>query len=276
MIASSDQPLSSPELPVVMRGLLCGYQGVPVVQALSLQIQRGEILVVAGRSGCGKTTVLRTVAGLLPPVGGVVEVLGLDLWSADLPQRRPVLRRIGLLFQGGALLGSLSVADNLLLPVQEHVGRLDDAVAKRLVDAKLAQVGLAGTGGLAPSELSGGMRKRVALARALMLDPELLLCDEPTSGLDPVVAAGIDDLVLELRARLQMAMVVISHDLDSIRRIADRVLLLHDGQPVALGSVAELEASQQPVIYDFFHRESPIGGFTGETLGSRLGVGGPA
>ncbi len=273
MIASPDQPLSSPELPVAMRGLVCGYQGVPVVQALSLEIQRGEILVVAGRSGCGKTTVLRTVAGLLSPVGGVVEVLGLDLWSADLPQRRPVLRRIGLLFQGGALLGSLSVADNLLLPVQEHVGRLDDAVAKRLVDAKLAQVGLAGTGGLAPSELSGGMRKRVALARALMLDPDLLLCDEPTSGLDPVVAAGIDDLVLELRARLQMAMVVISHDLDSIRRIADRVLLLHDGQPVALGSVAELEASQEPVIHGFFHRASPTGGFTGETLGSRIGLG---
>jgi len=271
--ASPAPPTASAAVAVSMQQLQCGYSGVPVVQAVSLEVRTGEILVIAGQSGCGKTTVLRTVAGLLPPVDGRVEVLGLDLWSADLPERRPVLRRMGLLFQGGALLGSLRVSENLLLPVEEHVGRLDAAVAERLVDAKLAAVGLGGKGELWPAELSGGMRKRVALARALMLDPDLLLCDEPTSGLDPVVAAGIDELVLELRERLHMAMVVISHDLDSIRRIADRVLLLHDGHPAALGPVAELEQSADPVVHDFFHRLSPARGFTGQTLRARLEAG---
>lgn len=248
----------------------CGYDGQAVVSGVSLEVRQGEILVVAGRSGCGKSTVLKTVAGLLPPLAGEADVLGLDLFRADLAERRPVLRRMGLLFQGGALLGSLTVEENLLLPVEEHLGRLHDAVAARLVDAKLAQVGLAGTGALYPAELSGGMRKRVALARALMLDPDVLLCDEPTSGLDPVVAAGIDELILELRARLGMALMVISHDLDSIGRIADRVLLLDRGRPVALGSVEELRRSDQPVIHDFFHRQSPAEGLGGRTLKERL------
>ncbi len=254
--------------------LMCGYDGQPVVSATTLDVARGEILVVAGRSGCGKSTLLKTVAGLLVPVEGSVEVLGLDLWKADLPQRRPVLRRMGMMFQGGALLGSMTVAENLLLPVCEYFGQVAAPVASRLVDAKLAQVGLGGTGDLNPAALSGGMRKRVALARALMLDPQLLLCDEPTSGLDPVVAAGIDELVLELRERLEMAMIVISHDLDSIRRIADRVLLLHDGEPVALGTVEELQRATAPEIYAFFHREAPAEGLGGHTLAARLGSGG--
>lgn len=256
---------------VRLRDLHCGYDGAPVVSGVDLEVRKGEILVVAGRSGCGKSTVLKTVAGLLPPVSGQVDVLGLDLWRADLPERRPVLRRMGLLFQGGALLGSLTVAENLLLPVEEHIGRLHDGVAARLVDAKLAQVGLAGTSALWPAALSGGMRKRVALARALMLDPDLLLCDEPTSGLDPVVAAGIDELILELRERLRMAMIVISHDLDSIGRIADRVLLIDGGRPVALGSVETLRASADPVILGFFHRQAPAEGLAGRTLQDRLG-----
>lgn len=248
----------------------CGYDGQVVVSGVSLEVRQGEILVVAGRSGCGKSTVLKTVAGLLPPISGTADVLGLDLFRADLAARRPVLRRMGLLFQGGALLGSLSVAENLLLPVEEHLGRLHDDLAARLVDAKLAQVGLAGSGALFPSELSGGMRKRVALARALMLDPDVLLCDEPTSGLDPVVAAGIDELILELRERLGMALMVISHDLDSIGRIADRVLLLDKGEAVGLGTVEELRGATVPAIHDFFHRQSPAGGLAGRTLKERL------
>jgi phospholipid/cholesterol/gamma-HCH transport system ATP-binding protein len=218
---------------------------------------------VAGRSGCGKSTILRTVAGLLPPLGGTVSVLGVDLWGADLSERRPALRRMGMMFQGGALLGSLSVSENLLLPVDEHYGRLHPAVAARLVDAKLAQVGLGGTHELLPSALSGGMKKRVALARALMLDPALLLCDEPTSGLDPVVAAGIDELFVRLRDLLGVAMVVVSHDLASIRRIADRVLLVDDGRPVALGPPAALEDFPEPAVHDFFHRKAPEGGLVG-------------
>ncbi len=260
---------------VLLQNLVCGYDGAAVVSATSLEVAQGEILVVAGRSGCGKSTVMRTIAGLLVPVDGSVEVLGLDLWTADLPERRPVLRRMGMMFQGGALLGSMTVAENLLLPVEEYFGRLPDEVGARLVDAKLAQVGLGGTGELSPAALSGGMRKRVALARALMLDPDLLLCDEPTSGLDPVVAAGIDELILELRERLDMAMIVISHDLDSIRRIADRVLLLHDGEPVALGTVAELEQATLPEIRAFFHREAPAEGLGGHTLSTRLRQGTP-
>lgn len=256
--------------PVVMERLACGYDGKSVVEETSLEVVPGEILVIAGRSGCGKTTVLRTVAGLLSPISGRVDVLGVDLWAADLPARRPVLRRLGLLFQGGALLGSLSVGENLLVPVEEHVGPLSPEVSARLVDAKLSAVGLAGTAHLFPSELSGGMRKRVALARALMLDPELLLCDEPTSGLDPVVAAGIDELVVALRDRLGMAMVVISHDLASISRIADRVLLLDDGCPVALGPVAELASSADPVVRAFFHRSAPSGGLAGQSLAERV------
>ena len=258
---------------VQLQDLVCGYDGQPVVAETTLTLRCGEILVVAGRSGCGKSTLVRTVAGLLMPIGGMVEVLGLDLLRADLSERRPVLRRMGMMFQGGALLGSMTVAENLLLPVEEYFGGLHERVSERLVDAKLAQVGLAGTGGLSPAALSGGMRKRVALARALMLDPDLLLCDEPTSGLDPVVAAGIDELILELRDRLSMAMVVISHDLDSIRRIADRVLMLHDGRPVALGTVNELEQATAPEVHDFFHRTAPSEGLGGHTLGTRLQLG---
>jgi len=258
---------------VLMDRLVCGYDGKVVVEATSLEVAHGEILVIAGRSGCGKTTVLRTIAGLLAPISGRVEVLGLDLWAADLPARRPVLRRLGVLFQGGALLGSMSVGDNLLMPVEEHVGRISPEVASRLVDAKLSAVGLTGTAHLFPSELSGGMRKRVALARALMLDPDLLLFDEPTSGLDPVVAAGIDELVLALRERLGMAMVVISHDLASIERIADRVLLLDDGRPVALGPVQALASSGDPVVRGFFHRSAPAGGLAGASIADRVGRG---
>jgi phospholipid/cholesterol/gamma-HCH transport system ATP-binding protein len=234
-----------------------------VVESTSVSVPPGEILVVAGRSGCGKSTILRTMAGLLAPISGAVEVLGVDLFRADLAERRPALRRMGMMFQGGALLGSLTVAENLLLPVDEHHGRLHEQVAARLVDAKLAQVGLAGKAALLPSSLSGGMKKRVALARALMLDPALLLCDEPTSGLDPVVAAGIDELLVRLRDLLGMAMIVVSHDLASIRRIADRVLLVHEGRPVALGPVAALEASTDPAVHDFFHRVAPAGGLVG-------------
>ena len=257
---------------IQLRGLVSGYDGEPVVQATSLELHHGEILMVVGRSGCGKSTLLRTVAGLLPAVDGQVEVLGVDLWRATQVERRPVLQQMGMMFQGGALLGSLTVAENLLLPVEEHVGRMTGRLAGRLVDAKLAQVGLAGTGKLSPAELSGGMRKRVALARALMLDPTVLLCDEPTSGLDPVVAAGIDELLLELRELLGMAGVVVSHDVASIERIADRVLLLHEGRPVAMGTVDELKQLEQPEVVDFFHRQAPSEGLGGGTLGQRLGL----
>ncbi|MGH2570153.1 MAG: ABC transporter ATP-binding protein [bacterium] len=219
---------------------------------ISFALERGEILALVGGSGSGKTTLLREALGLHAPTSGEVRLLGVDIHRAGEKESLSVKRRIGVLFQKGGLFGALTLLENVGLPLREHTGfgpRLVDEIAA----LKIALVGLPpDAASKFPSQLSGGMMKRAGLARALALDPELLLLDEPTSGLDPVGARAIDRLVLELREALGLTVFVVTHDLDSIRAIADRVAMLGDGKLLALGTVEELERSHVPPVRRYF------------------------
>jgi phospholipid/cholesterol/gamma-HCH transport system ATP-binding protein len=219
---------------------------------LDLTVRRGEVLAVVGGSGSGKTVLLRTLSLLQAPAGGELTVLGEDARRLSAAGLRALRRRIGILFQHGALFTGLSVLDNICLPLAEYTGL--SAASRR--ELAMLRVGLAGLPADAahkrPSELSGGMIKRAALARALALDPELLLLDEPSSGLDPVTAAGLDELLAGLRELLGLTVVMVTHDLDSIARVSDRVAFLGRGALLAVAPVAELAASAQPEIRAYF------------------------
>ncbi len=231
------------------------FAGRPVLTGIDLAIRRGERFVIMGPSGCGKTTLLRHLAGLLPPTSGRVLVDGEDLYALS-PDRLDALRlRCGFSFQAGALLGSLSVLENVALPLRENT-RLDAAVIRQTARMKLEMVGLLDAADLLPASLSGGMRKRAAIARAIALDPEILFFDEPSAGLDPVTAAEIDHLMLELSRAFQMTLVVVTHDLPSASAVAERIAVLLDGGVAALGTRDEVWASREPRIRDFLDRRS--------------------
>jgi phospholipid/cholesterol/gamma-HCH transport system ATP-binding protein len=219
---------------------------------VSFALERGEILALVGGSGSGKTTLLREALGLHRPTSGEIRLLGVSIPAAGEDVARAVKRRIGVLFQKGGLFGALTLLENVGLPLREHTDfgpRLVDEIAA----LKIALVGLpADAASKFPSQLSGGMMKRAGLARALALDPELLLLDEPTSGLDPVGGRAIDRLVLELREALGLTVFVVTHDLDSIRAIADRVAMLGDGKLLAIGTVEEMERSSVPAVRRYF------------------------
>jgi phospholipid/cholesterol/gamma-HCH transport system ATP-binding protein len=234
------------------RGLVVGYE-TPVLEGVDLRVERGEILAVLGGSGSGKSTLLRTLTGLLPPLAGEVRVLGEPLYELPAEARSRLLRRTGTAFQQDALFGAMTIADNVALPLRE-LTPLPGPIIDEMVRIKLAMVGLAGLEGRLPTTLSGGQKKRAALARATSLDPELLFCDEPSAGLDPVVAAGIDDTILHLRSVLGATLVVVTHELESIRAIADRAVMLAGGRVRAEGTIAELERSDDDEVYGFFHR----------------------
>ena len=222
-----------------------------VLDGVDLAVRRGEVFVIMGPSGCGKTTLLRNLCGLLPPTLGSVSVAGHDLYSASPELLQHLRLRTGLSFQGGALLGNLSVLENVALPLRENTD-LDDELIVEIARMKLDMVGLLHAAASPPSALSGGMRKRAALARAIALDPEILFCDEPTAGLDPVTAAGIDRLIVDLRDGLGITVVVVSHELNSIRRTADQVTMLQEGVVMAEGTIQSLEQSPDPRISGFF------------------------
>jgi phospholipid/cholesterol/gamma-HCH transport system ATP-binding protein len=244
------------EIFVEVEHMTAGYGDTVILKDITFDVRRGEILCMIGGSGCGKSTVIRTLVGLLKPMSGVVRVFGQDPSALEEEQRIPFLRHIGMLFQNGALLGSMTVGDNVALPYREHTN-LPDQVIGKIVESKLAMVGLPNTADLMPSELSGGMRKRASLSRAMALDPTLLLCDEPSAGLDPIVAAGIDVTLRDLQRNLGMTMLVVTHELPSVALIADRVVMLHAGEVMAIGTVEELRASENPRVRDFFARKPP-------------------
>ncbi len=223
---------------------------VEVLSEIEATFAQGEISVVLGASGSGKTTLLRHVLGLLPPQSGRVEVLGTDLAKADERELESVRRKMGVLFQQGALLNSVSVFDNVRVPLEQHTD-LPAAIIDSIVRTKLALVGLESAAHSHPDELSGGMRKRAALARALALDPQLLLCDEPSSGLDPLTARALDELLRSLQRQLGMSMIVISHDMAGVRRTADRVFFLHHGSIIFSGTVEEADASDLSEMHTF-------------------------
>lgn len=219
---------------------------------LSLEVRRAEIFALIGGSGSGKSTLLREMILLHRPSSGSVRVLGVELAGIDDAAALALRQRWGVMFQHGGLLGSLTVAENIGLPLREHTG-LSDRLIDELAASKLALTGLAPeVGAQYPAELSGGMMKRAALARALALDPELLFLDEPTAGLDPVSAAGVDALVRELRDLFGLTIVMITHDLDSLWQVADRVAVLADGKVQGVGSMAELSALPLPAVRAFF------------------------
>jgi phospholipid/cholesterol/gamma-HCH transport system ATP-binding protein len=222
-----------------------------VHEEIDLAVRRGEILAIVGGSGSGKTTLLREMALLLQPTSGEVRVLGRQISDLSDAQTAKVRREIGVLFQNGALFGGLSVLENVGFPLREHTG-LSNATIDEIATLKLALVGLSPADGLLyPSQLSGGMRKRAALARAIALDPQLLFLDEPTSGLDPLSADAFDELVLELKAVLDPTLVLVTHDLDTLWRVADRVVLIGDGRLVAQGSMQALANSDNPAVLRF-------------------------
>lgn len=236
---------------VEVTDLVAAFGERRVLDQVSMRVAPGEIRVVLGPSGCGKTTLLKHIIGLLEPVSGSVRLLGREIVELGEEALARVLTRVGMLFQGGALIQSMTLLENVMLPLQEHTD-LDRAAIRLTARIKLSIVGLGRFVDLRPSEISGGMRKRAAMARAIALDPEVLFCDEPNAGLDPVTSFGIDRLILDLRDALGITVVVISHELESIRRLADRVTMLHDGVVVADGLLADIERSPDPCIRSFF------------------------
>jgi len=243
---------SKPVLQV--EGLFASYGEVPVLHDVSFTVRQGEILVILGESGCGKSTLLRNITGLYKPVSGSVKYWDLDATNMDEEQLSQLLRRVGISFQEGALFNSMTVFDNVALPLREHTDYSEEII-RALVMIKLSLVGLSHAAFLMPSEISGGMKKRAGVARAMALDPELLFFDEPSAGLDPVTAAGLDHLILNLRSLLGITMVVITHELASIKTIADRVLMLHQGRGIFQGSLSDAKACSLPVVRRFFNRE---------------------
>jgi phospholipid/cholesterol/gamma-HCH transport system ATP-binding protein len=224
--------------------------GRPVLDGLTLELQAGETLVLLGPSGSGKSVLLKHVVGLMTPDAGTVRVCGTDLARADRAALLAIRAKIGYLFQGAALLNSLTVFDNVALPVRERDG-LDDEALRREVRDRLALVGLADAEGKMPAELSGGMRKRAGLARAIMGRPRVLLYDEPTAGLDPPGAAGIGGLIRDLQEKMGVTSLVVTHDMDLAFRVADRLALLNQGRIHLVGTREAFEASDDPVVRDF-------------------------
>ncbi|MGB5045856.1 MAG: ATP-binding cassette domain-containing protein [Nitrospira sp.] len=220
---------------------------------VSLTVVRGEVFAIAGGNGCGKSTLLREIIGLLAPTTGTIRLLGTDSRHLTQSNGSPLHRRFGVMFQHGALFSSMTLAENVAVPLREHTPLSAEAI-RDIVALKIALVGLPPDSAIKfPSELSGGMRRRAALARAIVMDPELLFLDEPTAGLDPMIAAGFDDLVLELKRLLGLTVVMVTHDLDSLWRIADRVAVLGEGQVLGLGTMDALARSDDPVIRSYFH-----------------------
>jgi phospholipid/cholesterol/gamma-HCH transport system ATP-binding protein len=237
--------------PVIqVENLVKSFDGRVVLDGINLTIERGQVTAIMGGSGCGKSTLLRHLIGVLRPDSGEIWVKGKDITKFDEKEMEEYRKRFGMLFQGGALLNSLSVRDNIALPLREHT-KLDEKIIGMMVKMKLELVGLRDFEHLKPSQLSGGMQKRVALARALALDPEIVFYDEPNSGLDPVVSGVIDQLITDLSGRMHITSVVVTHDIKSAFKIAHKMVVLYRGRVVADGAPEEIAETTDPIVQQF-------------------------
>lgn len=229
--------------------------GRTVLDGVSLSIQKGETMSVIGGSGAGKSVTLKHIVGLMKPDRGCVKVDGVDVTNTNHGSLEAARRKIGFCFQGSALLNSLSVFENVALPLREHE-KADEAEIRRRVEEKLALVGLAEAGQKLPSEISGGMKKRVGLARAIIRNPEIILYDEPTAGLDPVMGSTINDLILDMQKKLGVTSVLVTHDMSSAFRVSNRIAMLLKGRIIKVGTPAEFRASDDPIVKQFIYGES--------------------
>ena len=239
---------------IEVENLVTHYGEREILKNISLGVREGEIMVIMGGSGSGKTTLMRNLLGLNKPTSGHIRILGKDITRIDSGELRKLRRKMGVAFQGGALLGSLTVAENIELPLREHT-RLDESTIRIMSRMKLEVVNLAGFEDLMPSELSGGMLKRAALARATIMDPMLLFFDEPSSGLDPVVSAELDELILQLKQAMHVTIVVVTHDLHSAFTIADRITVLSYGDILMTGTPDEIRDSDNETIRGLLNRK---------------------
>jgi phospholipid/cholesterol/gamma-HCH transport system ATP-binding protein len=240
------------ETVISVRDLVVGFGAATVLDRVTLDVFRGEVLGFVGGSGAGKSVLMRTIIGLLPKRAGTIEVFGIDLAGLEGSGRRAIERRWGVLFQQGALFSSLTVRQNIQFPMREHLD-LSPRLLDEIALAKLEMVGLDPTvGEKFPAELSGGMIKRVALARALALDPDIVFLDEPTSGLDPVGAAAFDELIRTLQRTLGLSVFMVTHDLDSLHAVCDRIAVLVDGRVIATGPIDAMLASEHPWLKSYF------------------------
>lgn len=238
---------------IEIRGLITHYGSRLILDQVDLDVGYGEIRAIMGGSGSGKSTLLRHLLGLHIPTHGSIRLLGKDITAITADELHQLRKNMGVSFQGGALLSSMSVAENVMLPLREHT-HLDEQTMGIMARMKLEVVNLGGFGELKPAQLSGGMIKRAALARAIVMDPKLLFVDEPSAGLDSVVSAELDDLILKLRDTMQMTIVVVTHELDSVFKIADRITVLEHGKILLSGSVQEVKNSNNRRIQDLLNR----------------------
>src|SRR6202171_5739980 len=251
---SKDQALeTSGASAISVRNLRVKYGEREILHGINFEVPAGETLVILGGSGSGKSTLLRTLVGLERPSGGEIWIRGQNFAGMPDSDRDDLLKKMGMSFQGGALFGSMTVGDNVALPLREHTP-LDESTIDIMVRLKLDQVGLSGFENYMPAQLSGGMKKRAAVARALAMDPEILFFDEPSAGLDPIIAAGVDQLILELKQAFHMTIIVVTHELASAFLIADRMVLIDKGNVVAIGSKEEMRSSTHPRVRQFLDR----------------------
>ena len=248
-------PAQNPESDVMisLRDLRVAYGEREILHGVSMDVQRGETLTILGGSGSGKSTLLRSLVGLEKPSSGEIWIRGKNIAVISDDDMDEIRRKMGMSFQSGALFGSMTVGENVALPLREHT-RLEDSTIEIMTRLKLEQVGLAGFEDYYPAELSGGMKKRAAVARALSMDPEILFFDEPSAGLDPIIAAGIDQLILELKQAFHMTIIVVTHELASAFLIADQMVYIDKGQIIAKGTPAEMKANALPRVRQFFDR----------------------
>ncbi len=241
------------ETAIEVRGLESHYGDVEILKNITVSMPRGKISSIVGKSGSGKSTLLKHLIGLLKPTRGKILINQTDIAALGEGELDEVRKKMGVLFQGAALLNSLSVSDNVALPIREHT-RLNESTINIMVHMKLDLVGLSGFENFYPSQLSGGMRKRAGLARAMALDPEFLFFDEPSSGLDPVTAAGLDELILKLRDVFKITIVVVTHELPSLFMISDHVIMIDGGEAIFSGTLDELKTADNPRIKMFLDR----------------------